>query len=162
MRLFSQQHPANKGWAALLLFTTLLCAPALAKPSNFGSVSFAPGASAAQAMKGYARGAVALHKVVGARDRSNNRCMGYGSPEPDHILVLSGNVAQLKLQVNSGNQDTTLLIKGPDNQLYCADDIGQRKDAGLVAQQLKSGPYKIWVGTSEPGQTYRYTLTVTE
>ncbi|MGF1601433.1 MAG: hypothetical protein ACFCU8_05325 [Thermosynechococcaceae cyanobacterium] len=160
MRLFSPQHPAGKGWAALL-FTTLLCAPALAESSNFGSISFAPGAKAGLTMKGYAKGVVALHKVVGNRDRNNNLCMGYGSPEPDHILVLKGNAAQLTLQVNSG-KDTTLLVKGPDNKLYCADATARGKDASLVTQSLKSGSYRIWVGTSNPGQSYRYTLNVTD
>ncbi|MGB7413684.1 MAG: hypothetical protein WA902_05705 [Thermosynechococcaceae cyanobacterium] len=160
MRLFSPQHPAGKGWAALL-FTTLLCAPALAGSSNFGSISFAPGTKAGLTTKGYAKGVVALHKVVGNRDRNNNLCMGYGSPEPDHILVLNGNAAQLKLQVNSG-KDTTLLMKGPDNKLYCADDTARGKDANLVTQALKSGSYKIWVGTGEAGQSYRYTLSISE
>jgi hypothetical protein len=162
MQIFSSRHPAFRGWPPLLVLATLLAAPALAKPSNFGSISVAPGFKpAARNMVGYAKGVVALHKVVGDRDRNNNRCMGYGSPEPDHILMLNGDFARLKLQVNSG-KDTTLLIKGPGNQLYCADDTSQGPDAGLVAQQLKAGAYKVWVGTSEPGQNYRYTLSVAE
>lgn len=162
MQIFPPRHPALRGWPSLLMLATILTVPALAKPSNFGSVSVAPGFKpAAKNMTGYAKGAVALHKVVGDRDRNNNRCMGYGSPEPDHILVLNGNFSRLKLQVKSG-KDTTLLLKGPGNQLFCADDTAKGQDAGLTAQKLKAGKYRVWVGTSEPGQRYRYTLSVAE
>ena len=162
MRIFFARHPAFRGWSSLLMLTTLLAAPGLAKPSNFGSMSVAPGFTpAAKNMTGYAKGVVALHKVVGDRDTNNNRCLGYGSPEPDHILVLNGNFNQLKLQVKSG-KDTTLLVKGPGKQLFCADDTSQGADAGFVAQKLKAGRYSVWVGTSEPGQKYRYTLSVGE
>ena len=76
-------------------------------------------------------------------------------------MVLNGNFNQLKLQVKSG-KDTTLLVKGPGKQLFCADDTSQGADAGFVAQKLKAGRYSVWVGTSEPGQKYRYTLSVGE
>lgn len=90
-----------------------------------------------------------------------NMCLGYGSTSPDHMLILKKSVTQLKLQVNS-NRDTTLLIKGPGNRLYCLDDSAKGKDAGWVADQLPAGKYAIWVGSFERGQQFRYSVTVDE
>lgn len=133
---------------------------AAANPANFASLKLAPGSSS-QTAKGYAKGAMALHRIVGERDTQKNICLGYGSPNPDHMLVLKKNVNKLKLQVNS-QHDTTLLIKGPGNRLYCLDDSAQGKDAGWIAGQLPAGKYAIWVGSFERGQQFRYTVTVEE
>lgn len=131
-----------------------------ANPANFASLKLAPGFSS-QTVKGYAKGAIALHRVVGERDMQKNMCLGYGSPSPDHMLVLKKKVNKLRLQVNS-KRDTTLLIKGPGNRLYCLDDSAKGKDAGWLATQLPAGKYSVWVGSFERGQQFRYTVTVDE
>ncbi len=131
-----------------------------ANPANFASLSLSPGFSS-KTVKGYAKGAIALHRVVGERDMQRNMCLGYGSPSPDHVLVLKKKVNKLRLQVNS-RRDTTLLIKGPNNRLYCLDDSSKGKDAGWIANQLPAGKYSIWVGAFERGQQFRYTVTVDE
>ncbi|WP_299489088.1 hypothetical protein [Acaryochloris sp. IP29b_bin.137] len=129
-----------------------------ANPANFASLSLSSELSAQRA-QGYAKGTIALHRIVGERDQQKNMCLGYGSPTPDHILVLKNNTNKLRLQVHS-QKDTTLLIKGPGNRLYCLDDSAQGKDAGWLATQLPAGKYSIWVGSFERGQQFRYTVTV--
>lgn len=131
-----------------------------ANPANFASLSLSSGFSS-QRVKGYAKGTIALHRIVGERDVHKNMCLGYGSPTPDHMLVLKNSVSKLRLQVHS-QRDTTLLIKGPGNRLYCLDDSAQGKDAGWIATQLPAGKYSIWVGSFERGQQFRYTVTVEE
>jgi len=131
-----------------------------ANPANFASLSLSPGFRS-QTVKGYAKGTTALHRIVGERDSQKNMCLGYGSTNPDHMLVLKRSITQLRLQVNS-NRDTTLLIKGPGNHLYCLDDSDKGKDAGWVADQLPAGKYAIWVGSFERGQQFRYSVTVDE
>ncbi|MEM9137474.1 MAG: hypothetical protein AAGB01_09020, partial [Cyanobacteria bacterium P01_F01_bin.42] len=37
-----------------------------------------------QVLRGYLRGTVELHNIVGDRDQRRERCMGYGSASPDH------------------------------------------------------------------------------
>jgi hypothetical protein len=66
------------------------------------------------------------------------------------------------LQVRSKQQqDTTLVVEGPDNQIYCSDDSSQGgKEAELVLTNLKAGNYKVWIGAFEPGAGFRYTLNV--
>jgi hypothetical protein len=121
------------------------------------------GASPAQNVdvRGYVKGAVALFKTVGDRDSSQKRCMGYGSLTPDHTLQVQPNTSQITLQVRTKQQDTTLVVEGPDNRLYCSDDAaGGGKDAGLVLSNLKAGNYKVWIGAFEPGAGFRYTLNI--
>ena len=131
-----------------------------ANPANFASLSLSPGFSS-KTVKGYTKGAIALHRIVGERDMQRNMCLGYGSLSPDHELVLKKNVKKLSVQVSS-SRDTTLLIKGPKNRLYCFDDSAQGKDAGWIANQLPAGKYSIWVGSFEKGQQFRYSVTVNE
>lgn len=112
-------------------------------------------------MRGYVRGTVALFKTVGDRDASQKRCMGYGALTPDHTIQVQQSGAQVKLQIKTNQQDTTLVVEGPDNRLYCADDSPQGgKDAGLVLANAKAGNYKVWIGAFEPGTGFRYTLNV--
>jgi hypothetical protein len=65
------------------------------------------------------------------------------------------------LQLKTRSQDTTLIVEGPNQQLYCADDSPTgHKDAGLVLTNVKAGHYKVWVGTFKPGAGFRYTLSL--
>lgn len=160
---------SNRHWLGPLKFwglsmiPWLAALPALANPANFASLSLAPGFGPGTGqVNGYVRGAIALHQAVGARDVRSNLCLGYGSPSPDHLLVLKRDFSRLKLQVKSQKQDTTLLIKGPGKELYCLDDSDQGKDAGWIANHLKAGTYQVWVGSFEKGQQFRYTLTAQE
>jgi hypothetical protein len=111
--------------------------------------------------RGYVKGTVALFKTVGDRDSSQKRCMGYGSLTPDHTLQVQQGASRVALQVKTKQQDTTLVVEGPDNRIYCSDDsAGGGKDAGLVLTNVKAGNYKVWVGAFEPGAGFRYSLNV--
>lgn len=111
-------------------------------------------------LRGSARGMTGLHNIVGDRDSRQNRCLGFGALTPDHVLNLTTNIDQLTFQVETANQDTTLVIQGPNRQVYCGDDSSRGKDAGLSLQNLKSGEYKVWVGTFDQGQRFPYRLTI--
>ena len=112
-------------------------------------------------VRGYVKGTVALFKTVGDRDSSQKRCMGYGSLTPDHTLQVQQGASRVALQVRTKQQDTTLVVEGPDNRIYCSDDSPQGgKDAGLVLTNVKAGDYKVWVGAFEPGAAFRYSLNV--
>jgi hypothetical protein len=112
-------------------------------------------------VRGYAKGTVALFKTLGDRDSAQQRCMGYGSLVPDHIIEIEPKTSAVTLQVKTRSQDTTLVVQGPDNQLFCADDSSKGvKDAGLTLTDPKAGTYKVWVGTFEPGTGVRYLLSV--
>jgi hypothetical protein len=77
-------------------------------------------------------------------------------------MVLQQDFASLTLQVNSGSNDTNLLIQGPDDgTVRCGEDTDRRNpDARIQAQNWSAGTYRIWVGAHDQGQRYNYTLSV--
>lgn len=147
-----------KGFLALM--TALLSTPVLAQAANFGSLKLAPNFSPANAIvNGTTAGSFSLTSLKN-KDIHNQPCIGYGSPNPDHIVVLQKNFSHLKLQVNSGGKDTTLVVQGPDGDFRCGDDTGASKDATIDDSNWKAGKYQIWVGSIETGRRYPYTLSV--
>lgn len=151
------------GVAALLTIATGAVVPVLAQAANFDSIAIAPGFSAAAGTaQGYTGGSFSLSSVAN-RDRAGNLCLGFSaSSTPDHLLVLEQNFASLTLQVNSGGNDTTLAIQGPNNLVLCGDDTGRNKDASIQAASLPAGTYRVWVGSFDSGARYDYSLRARE
>jgi hypothetical protein len=147
------------GWVIAIL-TIITATPVLADTSNFASLSLSPGFEADKAtVTGFTGGSYSL-SAISNRDRDRNVCIGFADPNPDHIITLEKDFSRLKILVNSGGADTTLLIQGPDNVIRCGDDTGKRKDASVEGNDWKAGTYKIWVGRFNSGVKLNYTLTV--
>lgn len=142
---------------------TIATVPVLAETANFGTLTLSRGtASPTAILRGSTGGSYSLSAIANA-DRHNNKCLGFATPTPDHIIVLQQNFNKLTIQVNSGGKDTTLLVQGPNtNTVRCGDDTGQNKDAGVVDSSWEAGSYKIWVGSLEPGVKSNYTISVQE
>ncbi len=148
-------------FSSLLLGLALASAalPALAQSANFGSLQLATGFSRAEAtVSGHTGGRFPLDRLA-ARDRQGNRCLGYGSETPDHIITLTDDFNPMALFVRSGDNDTTLMVKGPNGMLLCGDDSGSSPDAMVRAERWPAGTYRVWVGSLQPGQRWRYRLT---
>jgi hypothetical protein len=150
-------------WSGLLvLFATIGTAPTLAQSANFGPLNLSPGFTpSAGTVEGYTASSFSLSAIAN-RDRANNLCLGYADSTPDHIMTLSQNFSQLTLQVDSGGNDTTLVIVGPGNVVRCGDDTGRNKDASISDSNWSSGTYRVWVGTISAGAQYNYTLQASE
>ncbi|PMB41369.1 hypothetical protein CEN40_20300 [Fischerella thermalis CCMEE 5205] len=150
------------GWILAIL---LSISPVLvsANTSNFGKITLSPNFEAAEGtVTGYTGGSYSL-SAISNRDRHKNACTGFADPTPDHILILKKNFPRLKIIVNSGGYDTTLLIQGPDNNtIRCGDDTGNSKDASIDDKDWKAGTYKIWVATFNSQVKKNYTLSVEE
>ncbi len=145
-------------WSVWLVSLAILGAlPALSQ-SNFGNLTLSAG-KLSGTLTGSTGGSTSLPAIVSNRDRNNNRCLGFGDPMPDHVLVLQQNVPSLKLRVNSGGGDTTLVVQGT-RDVRCGDDSKRGKDASLTDTDWQAGTYKIWVGTATPGERRDYTLYV--
>ncbi len=145
---------------ALTIVAVLCGVPGLANAQQlFATTLTLDSVSTKQVIRGVTLGAVELHYLVGDRDSFQNRCMGFGSVEPDHVLKVSSNIKTLNLQVISKNQDTTIVVKG-NGKVYCADDSSLGKDAGITLSDLKSGDYSLWVGSFEAQQKIPYSLTI--
>lgn len=147
----------------LALLAVFSAVPAFANDANFEGLTL-PGTSGATrgVVSGYTAGSYPLSSIANS-DRHNNECFGYGDRNPDHILKLDRDFAQLKLKVNSGRKGTTLLIKGPDDDtIRCGGETEPRRDAQIIDSDWKSGTYQIWVGAVESGKRLDYTLLVRE
>lgn len=155
-----------KRWQRVLgasgLLSVLAIAPVLAQSANFGSITLS-GSAPTATTDGYTAGFFALTDIA-ARDKSGNICTGFADTNPDHLMVLERDFASLSVQVNSGGNDTTLLIQGPnDNTIRCGEDTDRRNPDALVSDtNWPAGTYRIWVGAQSQGSRYNYTLTAQE
>ena len=147
----------------LAAIATIATLPVLAETSNFGTLTLSRGfQSPAGLLRGSTGGSYSLSAIANA-DRHKNKCLGFATPTPDHIIVLQQNFSKLTIQVNSGGKDTTLLVQGPNgNTVRCGDDTGQNKEAGIVDSDWEAGCYMIWVGSLEPGVRSNYSISVHE
>lgn len=148
---------ARRSW--LFLAFALVATPVLGQNANFGSVTLSS-AMAMGTLSGTTGGSTSLPALTSRSDRNSNKCLGFGDPNPDHILTLKQPFARLTLQIISNNPDTTLVVEGPDGVVRCGDNLGSRKTASITDTDWKTGDYKIWVGTAVPGTRRDYTLTV--
>jgi hypothetical protein len=133
--------------------------PTLAQQVNFESFTLSESAPAAS-VSGFTNGISALSNIAG-RDRNGMICAGFADTNPDHTMDLQQDLAALTLQVNSGGNDTSLLVQGPDGSVRCGEDSDRRNpDARIQDQSWPAGTYRIWVGSHNQGQRYSYSLSV--
>ncbi|MEG4317481.1 MULTISPECIES: hypothetical protein [unclassified Microcoleus] len=151
-----------KNGALLAAIGAIAALPVLAETTNFGTLTLSRGFGYPTAvLRGSTGGSYSLSAIANA-DRHKNKCLGFATPTPDHIILLQQNFSQLTIQLNSRGKDTTLLVQGPDRTVRCGDNAGQNKDGGIVDSDWQAGSYKIWVGTLEPGVKSNYTIAVQE
>lgn len=150
------------GWLFAII-TTMTASPIIADTANFGTLTLARGFEPAKGIvTGYTGGSYSL-SAISNRDRDRNACIGFADPTPDHVIVLEQDFSRLRIKVNTGGEDTTLLLLGPDkNTIRCGDDTGKSKDASIEDNNWKAGTYRLWVGTFNPGVKSNYTLLVEE
>lgn len=147
-------------WGSFLgIFAALSAAPAVAQSANFGNLTLGS-ENTSGIVTGSTGGSTSLPAIVSNRDRNGNKCLGFGDPKPDHVLVLQQPFSRLKLSVNSGGSDTTIVISGPNNLVRCGDDSDSGKDASLEDADWEAGTYQIWVGSIESRARRNYRLTV--
>lgn len=143
------------------LMAALVGLPVLAG-ANFAQLNLSPNFERQQArVLGHTGGSFSLSSLA-SRDYRNQPCIGFGDPEPDHIMVLEDNFESLRLQVNSGGNDTTILVQAPDGTIRCGDDTGSKKDASIEDINWIAGSHKVWIGSFEPSQSWDYRLSVRE
>jgi hypothetical protein len=89
-------------------------------------------------------------------------CVGYMNREPDLEITYTAGRAPLIFSVAS-DDDTTLVINGPDGRWYCDDDGGQYGlNPSLRFVRPQTGVYDVWVGTYEQGRRPTAALHVSE
>lgn len=148
------------GAMGLILLGMLQGLKVLAESPNFGEMVISRGQPQAT-VNGSTAGFWALINLA-RRDRHGNVCTGFADVNPDHILTLQDDFDQLTLQVDSGGNDTTLLVQGPTPEVIrCGEDTDRRnRDAQISDTGWLAGSYQIWVGAHHQGQRHSYSLTV--
>ena len=143
---------------AIALVSTIALLPASAQvlvPSSSESVTLT---EEGIQFEGTTAGEYGLMRLAG-RDRRRRLCLGYGSEQPSHILVLTEDTNQLSMSVTSDG-DTTLLVEGPKG-IDCNDNYRRdSRDAALRDGNWPAGTYRIWVGAFEQGDRLNYKLLV--
>jgi hypothetical protein len=126
---------------------------AVGQEANFGTLTLSA-ARPAGTVTGSTGGSTSLPAIINNSDRYNQKCLGFGDPTPDHLLVLQQPMAQLRLSVtSSGGADTTLVVVGPGG-IRCGGN-------SLTTDDWQPGTYRVWIGTTSPGlrRNYRFTAT---
>ena len=145
-----------------LAIAAIETAPLFAQTANFGKLTLSAGFSPNTGIvSGNTGGSYSLSTIAN-RDRDDNFCIGYSDPTPDHIMELQTDFSQLKLQVNSNGNQTSLLIQAPDGVIYCGDNLDRPEDTTVEDSNWKAGIYRIWVGSVQSGVRFNYTLSVQE
>jgi len=99
-------------WPKVILLAGLLSMGgiAIAQEANFDPLNLSDDDTTATA-NGTTTGIYALSNIA-SRDRRSHVCMGFADATPDHIMTLEDSFSRLTVQVNSGGNDTALLIQG--------------------------------------------------
>lgn len=128
--------------------------------SNFESFSLAPGfLPDPKTVSGRSGGSVDASQYGST---SHGPCRGMISVNPDHVMTLTAAFNYLEVTATAQN-DTTMVIHGPDGYRCNDDDPGRGLNPGIRGS-WPAGQYRIWIGTYGTGSTdnHPYTLSVTE
>jgi hypothetical protein len=122
--------------------------------NNYGAVSLMPGFVPDPQMRtGVSGGPLSAMSM-------NSSCRGYIGTQPDHVMYLSAPFNYLRVYVSSGS-DTTMMIRGPNGEVWCADDTFGLNPA-IDLTSASPGPYQIFVGSYSPGNNAPYSIGFTE
>ena len=89
-------------------------------------------------------------------------CQGFATAQPDFNFTLSGVSAFLRVYVEAGNEDTTLIINKPDSTWACNDDANGGRNPMIDFNNAPPGLYNVWVGSYQTGTRARGSLKITE
>jgi hypothetical protein len=148
------------GWGAIAGLTMALAITAPSIAQNVQNMSLGRGFRDDPAtMKGTAGGRVSLASIAGITDN----CRGFANTAPNHTVTLTDNFPALDILVRPDNinDDPTLLIKGSNGDILCADEEGGGRRPQINSRLVK-GSYQIWVGSKTPNQSFNYTLSLSE
>ena len=150
----------------IFLVISLICfipGVTLAQQNNLDDLILAVGSNQTTGIvTGNTGGSYSLASITN-QDRDGNPCMGYGDPQPDHVITLKSDFAQLTMQIDSGGSDTTLIVKGLEPQnIRCGFGQNNSRDAVIKDRNWSAGTYYIWVGSMHPNQRSQYSLSVKE
>jgi hypothetical protein len=140
---------------SFMVLNSAISSPAIAQTSVALARNFRPDPVKFQ---GRTNGSVSLASLSGQAN-----CRGFASEQPNHAINLTANFPLIDFLVytRNVNDDTTMMIKGPNGLVMCADDEYQGRNPQL-SRRLPEGTYQIWVGSRSANQSINYTLSLSE
>ena len=153
------------GWGTFTTIAALAIAfPSFAQDITSLERNFRPDP---KRLTGNGGGNVSIASIAGIADN----CRGFADAEPNHTITLTETFQVLDLLVYTTNinDDPTMLIKGPNGIVICADDESggrnpqsSRRLANGTYQSWPKGTYQVWVGSKNINQSFSYTLSLSE
>jgi len=146
------------GWGTLASITVALAiaAPSFAQSAISLGRSFRPDPAT---LTGSVKGSTSLASIAGIADN----CRGFANTQPNHTITLTDTFPVMDLLVYSSNinDDPTMLVKGPNGLVICADDESGGRNPQATGR-LPKGNYQVWVGSKNINQSFSYTLSLSE
>ena len=92
-----------------------------------------------------------------------DNCRGFANAEPNHTITLTETFPVMDFLVYSSNinDDPTMLIKGSNGIIICADNESSGRNPQFTGRMPK-GSYQVWVGSKNVNQAFSYTLSLSE
>ncbi|MCY7334576.1 MAG: hypothetical protein LH649_18385 [Pseudanabaena sp. CAN_BIN31] len=152
-----QSNMLKLGWGTLASIVALaIAAPSFAQSAISLGRSFRPDPAT---LTGIVGGSTSLASIAGIADN----CRGFANAQPNHTITLTDTFPVMDLLVYSSNinDDPTMLVKGPNGIVICADDESGGRNPQATGR-LPKGTYQIWVGSKNINQSFSYTLSLSE
>lgn len=110
-------------------------------------------------LQGSTSGSVRIADIAGIQAN----CRGYANSQPNYVIQLKDNfpVMDMLVYTNEVKDDPTMLVKGPNGLVICADDEYRGHNPQLY-RRFPEGIYQIWIGSSETNKSIQYTLSLSE
>lgn len=121
----------------------------LVSPASAQDVSAAPTYGSVELTSGFMPDPHVIELTAGGDTSVNEGSCNYGqvADAPDFDLYYTAAEATTLYISAISDEDTTLLVNGPNGRWYCDDDSYGDLDPIIAIPKAQSGLYDIWVGT---------------
>jgi hypothetical protein len=145
------------GWGTLATIAALaIASPSFAQSAISLDRNFRPDP---KPLTGNGGGNVSIASIAGIADN----CRGFANSEPNHTITLTETfpVMDLLVYTDNINDDPTMLVKGPNGIVICADDESGGRNP-QASRRMPKGTYQVWVASKNINQSFSYTLSLSE
>ena len=153
----SYSNVLKLGWGTFTTIVALaIAAPSFAQSAISLGRNFRPDPAT---FAGNGGGNISIASIAGIADN----CRGFANAEPNHTITLTETFPVMDFLVYSSNinDDPTMLIKGSNGIIICADNESSGRNPQFTGRMPK-GSYQVWVGSKNVNQAFSYTLSLSE
>ncbi|MGD2133566.1 MAG: peptidase S1 [Maricaulaceae bacterium] len=148
-------------WAAV---AAAALAAGCATTPEAGGETFTPTYGSVSLSSGFTPDPYQATLTSGGAMRASNLgggCNGWIAEHMDYGIYYEAGSFDLTISARS-NSDTTLVVMGPGEILYCDDDSGDGLNPMITIKNPRSGAYGVWLGSYSEGVFATSTLSISE